>query len=134
MEKSIRLFFFLVFINMALFGAPNYMQQLKEYDTQIANANHDEVLRIYHGLKAVYIQSIIKGDDSLKKETLSRLIPISKQLKIDSSKYESELATMEKKSERCSLKDAGSPLLQKKNIFLKITHPQRRQFPLKYQL
>ena len=68
MEKSIRLFFFLVFINMALFGAPNYMQQLKEYDTQIANANHDEVLRIYHGLKAVYIQSIIKGDDSLKKE------------------------------------------------------------------
>ena len=103
MEKSIRLFFFLVFINMALFGAPNYMQQLKEYDTQIANANHDEVLRIYHGLKAVYIQSIIKGDDSLKKETLSRLISISKQLKLDSSKYESELATMEKK-----VKDAPS--------------------------
>jgi len=57
-------------------------------------ANNDEMLRVFHGLKAVYIQAIISGDENLKKETLERLIKTAKVLKLDASKYESELATL----------------------------------------
>lgn len=70
------------------------MQQLEQYDAQMKGANNDEMLRVFHGLKAVYIQAIISGDENLKKETLERLIKTAKLLKLDASKYESELATL----------------------------------------
>ncbi len=70
------------------------MQQLEQYDAQMKGANNDEMLRVFHGLKAIYIQAIIGSDDALKKETLERLIKTAKILKLDASKYESELATM----------------------------------------
>lgn len=71
------------------------MQQLQQYDAQMNNnASNDEMLRIFHGLKAVYIQAIIGSDENLKKETLERLIKTAKVLKLDASKYESELATL----------------------------------------
>ncbi len=76
------------------------MQQLEQYDVQMKSANNDEMLRVFHGLKAIYIQSIIKSDDALKKETLERLIKTAKILKLDASKYESELATMSKGSQK----------------------------------
>ena len=81
----------------SLWAAPtNYMKQLETYDTQIAGASHDELLRIFHGLKGIYIQSIIAGDDTLKKETLVRLVKSAKTLKLDASKYEAELSTLHK--------------------------------------
>ncbi|ACZ11686.1 N-acetylmuramoyl-L-alanine amidase [Sulfurospirillum deleyianum] len=117
MGKRIKVFFLLMVTCMALFGAPNYMQQLEQYDAQLKGATHDEVLRIFHGLKSVYIQSIVKGDDSLKKETLERLIATSKQLKFDSSKYESELATMSKESSSSASKtQAVSSTVRKENM------------------
>jgi N-acetylmuramoyl-L-alanine amidase len=94
MGKRIRALFVLLLMCGALFGAPNYMQQLEQYDVQMKNANNDEMLRVFHGLKAIYIQAIIGSDDALKKETLERLIKTAKVLKLDASKYESELATM----------------------------------------
>jgi len=83
----------------SLWAAPvNYMKQLETYDTQMQGASNDELLRIFHGLKGVYIQSIISGNDTLKKETLERLVKSAKTLKLDASKYESELSTMHKGS------------------------------------
>jgi len=96
MGKRIRAFFVLLFVCGALLGAPNYMQQLEQYDAQMKSANNDEMLRVFHGLKAIYIQAIIGSDNALKKETLTRLIKTAKILKLDASKYESELATMSK--------------------------------------
>jgi len=95
-----RLFGVLLLTCMALFGAPNYMQQLEQYDAQIKGANNDEMLRVFHGLKAVYIQAIISGDDNLKKETLERLIKTAKILKLDASKYESELTTLGRETKK----------------------------------
>lgn len=94
MGKQIRSFVILLLTCIALLGAPNYMQQLEQYDVQMKGANNDEMLRVFHGLKAVYIQAIISGDENLKKETLERLIKTAKLLKLDASKYESELATL----------------------------------------
>jgi len=96
MGKRIRAFFVLVLTCVALFGAPNYMQQLEQYDAQMNGASNDEMLRVFHGLKAIYIQSIIGSDENLKKETLERLIKTAKILKLDASKYESELTTLSK--------------------------------------
>jgi len=94
MEKLIKAFLILLFMCVTLWSAPNYMQQLEQYDVQMKNATHDETLRIFHGLKAIYIQSIIGNDLNLKKETLERLVKTAQVLKLDTSKYESELATM----------------------------------------
>ncbi|AFL68010.1 N-acetylmuramoyl-L-alanine amidase [Sulfurospirillum barnesii] len=98
MGKRIRLFFLFLLTTMVLFGAPNPMQQLEQYTVQLKQANRDDALRIFHGLKALYIQSVMNGDDALKKETLSLLIEASKRLNYDSSKYASELATLEKQN------------------------------------
>ncbi|MDD3342934.1 MAG: N-acetylmuramoyl-L-alanine amidase [Sulfurospirillaceae bacterium] len=96
MEKSIKILFSLLFFGGMLFAGTNYTKQLETYDTQMRNANGDEMLRVFHGLKSIYIHSIITNDDSLKKETLVRLIQCARVLKIDASKYESELSVMNK--------------------------------------
>jgi len=100
MGKYIRVFFVLLLTCIALLGAPNYMQQLEQYDAQMKGASNDEMLRVFHGLKAVYIQAIIGSDDTLKKETLERLIKTAKALKLDASKYESELALLGKDTKK----------------------------------
>ena len=102
MGKHIRAFFVLLLTCIALLGAPNYMQQLEQYDAQMKGASNDEMLRVFHGLKAVYIQAIIGSDDNLKKETLERLIKTAKILKLDASKYESELATMSRETKKAA--------------------------------
>lgn len=96
MEKRIRLLCVLMLMCVTLFAAPNYFKQLETYDQQMYSANHDEVLRVFHGLKGIYIQSIIAGDDKLKEQTLERLIRSAKILKLDASKYESELKIIQK--------------------------------------
>ena len=120
MGKHIRAFFVLLLMCVALLGAPNYMQQLQQYDTQMNGASNDEMLRIFHGLKAIYIQSIIGSDDALKKETLERLIKTAKVLKLDASKYESELATLGKGSKKQLLLSPLFRRLQQKKI---LVHP-----------
>ncbi len=103
MGKHIKTFFFFLLTCVTLYAAPNYMQQLESYDSKInQQTGNDELLRVFHGLKAVYIQAIISGDNALKKETLERLIKTAKILKLDASKYESELATMGKETKNTS--------------------------------
>ena len=103
MGKHIKTFFFFLLTCLTLYAAPNYMQQLESYDAKInQQTGNDELLRVFHGLKAVYIQAIISGDNALKKETLERLIKTAKILKLDASKYESELATMGKETKNAS--------------------------------
>ena len=96
MGKIVKLFIFLLLSCTILWGAVPYTKQLEQYDVQMKNASNDELLRIFHGLKSIYIQSIISGDDVLKKETLTRLIKSAKQLNLDASKYESELKTLQR--------------------------------------
>ena len=98
MEKTVRALFFLLFTCMALLANTNYTKQLESYDAQMRYANNDEMLRVFHGLQSVYIHSIIANDDSLKKETLERLIKCAQVLKLDASKYESELSGLGKKT------------------------------------
>jgi len=111
MGKSIRAFCLLVVACIVLYAAPNYMQQLEQYDAKINHqTSSDETLKVFHGLKSIYIQAIISGDQNLKKETLERLIKTAKILKLDASKYESELATMNKESKR-STSQSPKPLV-----------------------
>lgn len=100
MGKSVKAFIFLLFTCIALFGATNYTKQLHIYDAQIENVSNDELLKVFHGLKNIYIHAIISSDEALKKETLQRLIKSAKILKIDSSKYESELSLMGKSTKK----------------------------------
>lgn len=96
MGKSVKTFVILLLTCIALFGATNYTKQLEVYDTQMSHASNDEMLKVFHGLKNIYIHAIISGDESLKKETLERLIKTAKVLKLDASKYESELSLINK--------------------------------------
>lgn len=96
MEKRIRIIVLWLFLVMALFAAQNYNKQLEVYDKQMQGASNDELLRVFHGLKGIYIQSIIAGNEPLKEETLKRLIKSAGILKIDSSRYASELSNMQK--------------------------------------
>jgi len=111
MGKRIKVFYLLLIVCVALFAAPDYMQQLEQYDTKINHQiSSDETLRVFHGLKSIYIQAIISGDQNLKKETLERLIKTAKILKLDSSKYESELTTMNKGANKSNRK-SSTPLV-----------------------
>lgn len=96
MGKIVKTLFLILFVCSSLIAATNYSKQLETYDAQMRNANNDEMLRVFHGLKSVYIHSIIVNDESLKKETLERLIKAAHILKIDAAKYESELALLKK--------------------------------------
>ena len=100
MEKTVRVIIFWLLTCSILWAATNYHKQLEIYDTQMKSASSDEMLKVFHGLKSIYIQAIISNDDPLKKETLERLIKSAKVLKLDASKYESELSSMNKSSSK----------------------------------
>lgn len=86
MGKIVR--FFLIFIIVTLAFSSSYIE---EFDTKFDNASKSEKIRIYHGLRNTYIQSILNDNSSAKIETLIRLIKSSKELGLDYSHYEKEL-------------------------------------------
>jgi N-acetylmuramoyl-L-alanine amidase len=88
----------LLLVASTLWATSAQMRQLEVYDAQMRTANNDELLRIFHALKSIYIQSIISSDDTLKVQTLERLVKSAKILKLDSSKYESELSLLRKEN------------------------------------
>ena len=98
MGKIVKVIIFWLLTCSILWSATSYHKQLEVYDAQMKSASSDEMLKVFHGLKSIYIQAIISSDDPLKKETLERLIKSAKVLKIDASKYESELSSMNKSS------------------------------------
>ncbi len=96
MAKTLKLLFLILLTCSTLFGATNYTKELLSYDKKIMTSSNDELLRVHHALVSIYIHSIVNNDSSLKKEALKRLVKTSKILKLDSSGYSKELATLEK--------------------------------------
>ena len=96
MAKIVKLLFLIFFTCSTLVGATNYTKELLSYDRKIVTSNDDELLRVHHALKSIYIHSIVNNDVSLKKEVLKRLVETSNILRLDSSGYVKELATLQK--------------------------------------
>lgn len=86
----------ILFTCSLVFGAQNYTKELQIADKKIATSSKDELLRLYHGLKNIYIHSIVTNDVKLKKEVLQRLVKTSKILHLDSKDYQKELDTLMK--------------------------------------
>ncbi|MFW5619177.1 MAG: hypothetical protein ACOCMY_04790, partial [Campylobacter hyointestinalis] len=94
MGKIVKLF--LLFLSaMYLFGA-DIDASIKEFDSKFNTSNKEGKLNIYQNLRGTYIQSIIKDNESLKLETLERLVKSAKELGIDYQSYEKELNTYKK--------------------------------------
>ena len=98
MTKIVRLLFLIFFTCSTLVGATSYIKELLSYDKKIVTLNDDELLRVHHALKSIYIHSIVNNDASLKKEALKRLVKTSNILRLDSSGYAKELATLQKRT------------------------------------
>ncbi|HIP29449.1 MAG TPA: N-acetylmuramoyl-L-alanine amidase [Sulfurospirillum arcachonense] len=96
MAKIVKLLFLIFFTCSTLVGATNYTKELLSYDKKIVTSNDDELLRVHHALKSIYIHSIVNNNASLKKEALKRLVKTSNILRLDSSGYARELATLQK--------------------------------------
>ena len=96
MAKITRLLALILLTCSILLAGTNHAKELLSYDKKIITSNNDELLRIHHALKSIYIQSIVSNDEDLKKETLKRLVKTSNMLKLDSLGYTKELATMQK--------------------------------------
>lgn len=96
MVKIVKLLFLILIFVTTLLSANDYKQELLEYDKKIVTSDDDELLRVHHALKSIYIQSIINNDISLKKQALQRLIKSATILKFDTVSYKKELATLDK--------------------------------------
>jgi len=96
MAKIVKLLFLIFLTCSTILGATNYTNELLSYDKKIMTSDNGELLRVHHSLVGIYIHSIVSNDNSLKKETLKRLVRTSKILGLDGSGYSRELATLEK--------------------------------------
>jgi len=96
MAKIVKILFLLIFACSSVFGASQYTKELLSYDKKIVTSNDDELLRVHHALKSIYIHSIVNNDNILKKEALKRLVKTSDILRLDSSGYAKELETLQK--------------------------------------
>lgn len=96
MVKIAKTLLLILFTCSLAFGAQNYTKELQIADKKIATSSKDELLRLYHGLKNIYIHSIVTNDVKLKKDVLQRLVKTSKILNLDYKDYQKELATLTK--------------------------------------
>jgi len=96
MAKIVKLLFLLLLFCSTVFGATKYLSELKSYDKKIETSSDEELLRVHHALKNIYIKSIINNDIELKKESLKRLVTTSSLLKLNSLGYKNELETLTK--------------------------------------
>jgi len=114
MAKIVRLLFLLIFTCSTIFGATSYTKELLSYDKKIVTSNDDELLRVHHALKSIYIHSIVNNDNLLKKEALKRLVKTSNILRLDSSGYAKELSTLEKNVPKKKKTQIKKPTYKKK--------------------
>ena len=96
MAKNLKFLFLIFILGSTLLYATDYTKELRSYDKKIVASNNDELLRVHHALKSIYIHAIVNNDNNLKKESLKRLIKTSNILKLDSSGYSKEFATLQK--------------------------------------
>jgi len=116
MAKIVKLLFFLLLFFGTYLSAQDYNQELLSYDKKIVTSNDDELLRVHHALKNIYIQSIINNDISLKKETLKRLVKTANILKLDFTGYAKELSTLTKTIKMTNSTIKNKVELKKKNV------------------
>ncbi len=129
MAKIARLLFLVLLTCSILFSASSYTKELLSYDKKIATSNDNELLRVHHAIKNIYIHAIVNNDDSLKKESLKRLVKTSKMLKLDSLDYTKELATLQKTEPK-----KKPTIKEKKKIVApkKVVAPKKRDRQSKY--
>jgi N-acetylmuramoyl-L-alanine amidase len=89
------LIFFWLFVVASLWANASYETQIKAFDQNFARASGEEMLKMHHMLKNIYIQSIIQNDVSLKAQALERLVKSAQALNLDAKPYESELRTLQ---------------------------------------
>ena len=118
MAKIVKLLFFVALCLSTILNAHNYTNELKSYDKKILTSNDDELLRVHHALKSLYIESIINNDNTLKKDVLQRLIKTANTLKLDSKGYQKELSTLQKST----FSNLKTPKTQTK----KVTTPKQK--------
>lgn len=111
MAKIAKLLLLLFLTCSTLFGAINYFEELKSYDKKIETSSKDELLRVFHSLKNIYIHSIVTNDEKLKIETLKRLVTSSNELNLESTHYQKELDTLTNSSTQTKKQD--KPVLKK---------------------
>lgn len=104
MVKIVKLLFLILIFVTTFLSANDYTQELLEYDKKIVTSDDDELLRVHHALKSIYIQSIINNDISLKKQALQRLVKSATILKLDTVSYKKELATLDKSTPKKEIK------------------------------
>jgi len=113
MAKIVKLTFLLLLFCSTLIGATKYLSELKSYDKKIEISSDEELLRVHHALKNIYIKSIINNDIELKKESLKRLVKTSSLLKLNTLGYKNELDTLTKPK---TVKIKEKPKILKKQI------------------
>ncbi|OPA70617.1 N-acetylmuramoyl-L-alanine amidase [Campylobacter pinnipediorum subsp. caledonicus] len=84
-----RFFLAILVFFICAFGA-NTNEILSNFDNKFNSSNHQKKLQIHNQIKDLYIQSLIKNNDELKYQTLSRLIKSSKALKLNYKVYEDD--------------------------------------------
>jgi N-acetylmuramoyl-L-alanine amidase len=81
------LIFFWLFVVASLWANASYETQIKAFDQNFARASGEEMLKMHHMLKNIYIQSIIQNDVSLKAQALERLVKSAQALNLDAKPY-----------------------------------------------
>lgn len=131
MVKIAKTLLLIIFTCSLVFGAHDYTKELHDADKKIATSSKDELLRLYHGLKNIYIQSIVTNDVTLKKEVLQRLVASSKILNLDTEDYQKELDTLLKKTVVSPILPPTSPQKQQLKIIPKKTTKNNKRFVTK---
>lgn len=116
MVKIAKTLLLIIFTCSLVFGAHDYTKELQDADKKIATSSKDELLRLYHGLKNIYIQSIVTNNITLKKEVLQRLVASSKVLNLDTEDYQKELDTLLKTSVTPTITPPVVPSVKKPKI------------------
>jgi len=92
--KTVKLFWIWLALIGTLYANTLYQKQIEQFDRDFARANSEELLKLHHMLKNLYIQSIIQNDTELKVDALKRLVKSASSLRLDASPYERELQTL----------------------------------------
>ncbi len=91
----IRYILVLVFLLTSLFGLSNG-EILKRADKYMKTGTKSDQFRAYNDYKNLYLRSIMKSDDRLRKNSLKGIVSSGEKLHIDVSQYANELSSFKK--------------------------------------
>jgi len=114
MGKRLSLILFWLFFSIGASANTGYEAQIKTFDQSFSKASSEEMLKMHHMLKNIYIQSIIQNNINLKAQSLQRLIRSANALSLDAKPYENELATLEARNPQIKVIESKEPIETKK--------------------